>query len=80
MSVATITIYEAKTHLSRLIAQVEKTGRPVTICRGRKPVVEIVRRRAAKDLRKRDPKLSEVKFFCDPSEPLTAEMWPAEYR
>ena len=38
----TVNTYEAKAHLSRLIAQVERTGKPVTICRNRRPVVDLV--------------------------------------
>jgi prevent-host-death family protein len=37
----TVTVHEAKTHLSRLIAQV-LAGEEVTIARGKEPVVRIV--------------------------------------
>jgi len=37
----TVTVHEAKTHLSRLIAQV-LAGEEVTIARGKEPVVKIV--------------------------------------
>ena len=80
MPVASITIYEAKTHLSRLIAQVEKTGRPIAICRGRKPVADLVPRRAAKDPLKQNPKLRGAEFLVDPCAPLPAEAWPEECR
>jgi prevent-host-death family protein len=36
----TVTVHEAKTHLSRLLAEVEK-GREVTICRGSNPVARL---------------------------------------
>lgn len=38
-----VNIYEAKTHLSELINQVQETGVPYTICRNNKPVVDNVK-------------------------------------
>lgn len=35
-----VTVHETKTHLSRLLAQVEK-GREFTICRGTQPVARL---------------------------------------
>jgi prevent-host-death family protein len=37
-----VTVHEAKTHLSRLLAAVE-SGEEVVICRGSKPVARLVR-------------------------------------
>ena len=37
----TVTIHQAKTHLSRLLQQVEM-GEEVVVCRGKLPVAEIV--------------------------------------
>jgi len=37
----TVTIHEAKTHLSRLLQQVE-AGEEVVVCRGKLPVAKIV--------------------------------------
>jgi prevent-host-death family protein len=41
MDMATVTIHEAKTQLSRLIAQIE-AGQEVIIARGKKPVARLV--------------------------------------
>lgn len=38
----TVTIHQAKTHLSRLLQQVER-GEEIVICRGKLPVARIVR-------------------------------------
>ena len=38
----TVSIYEAKTHLSRLIAQVEATGEEIVIRRHNVPVAKLV--------------------------------------
>lgn len=37
----TVTIHQAKTHLSRLLQQVEK-GEEVVVCRGKLPVAKII--------------------------------------
>jgi prevent-host-death family protein len=36
-----VTVYQAKTHLSKLLARVEK-GEEVVVCRGKAPVARIV--------------------------------------
>lgn len=46
-----VTIHEAKTHLSRLIAAVER-GEEVTICRRDKPVVRLVQETMKKPKRR----------------------------
>ncbi|MBI2896024.1 MAG: type II toxin-antitoxin system prevent-host-death family antitoxin [Deltaproteobacteria bacterium] len=51
-----ITVYEAKTQFSRLLAQVEK-GEEVTVCRGKQPIARLVP--YAKPPRRR-PKVGEV--------------------
>ncbi|MDR1808033.1 MAG: type II toxin-antitoxin system prevent-host-death family antitoxin [Propionibacteriaceae bacterium] len=38
----TVSIYDAKTHLSQLIAQVQETGQGITITRHAKPVAQII--------------------------------------
>lgn len=42
-----VTVYEAKTHLSRLIAEIERTGQEVVIRRNNVPVAKLVPYRAA---------------------------------
>ena len=46
-----VTIHEAKTNLSKLIAAVE-AGEEVVICRGKSPVAQLVRAKTAKSNRK----------------------------
>jgi prevent-host-death family protein len=36
-----VTVYEAKTHFSKLLARVEK-GEEVVVCRGKQPVARVV--------------------------------------
>jgi prevent-host-death family protein len=78
-----VNIYEAKTHLSELINQVQETGVPYTICRNNKPVVDIVVHQETPkefDPLKQDPVLKgSAVYLCDPLE-STEDLWPEEYR
>ncbi|HEX9931981.1 MAG TPA: type II toxin-antitoxin system prevent-host-death family antitoxin [Allosphingosinicella sp.] len=69
---ATVSVHEAKTNLSRLIAQVE-AGEEIVITRNNKPVVRLVREGAAK----KKPLLGAMKgqFTVDDSvfEPMSEE-------
>lgn len=78
----TINIYEAKTRFSALVAEIEESGVPVTICRNGKPVAEL---RPLGGARRRrlvpDPSL-KVRFApgFDPTEPLDPEDLPDAMR
>lgn len=78
-----INLYEAKTHLSEVIRQVQETGEPYTICKNNKPVVDIVVHEEPSknfDPLKQDPTLTgTAKYLCDPLE-STEDLWPEEYR
>ena len=56
-----VSIHEAKTNLSALIAEVERLGEGVTICRYGRPVAELVPVRHGSRTRV-DPDLSQVKI------------------
>lgn len=51
----TVTIYQAKTHLSRILQQVEM-GEEVVVCRGKQPIARIVPSSCVKPKR---PKVGE---------------------
>ena len=72
--------YEAKAHLSRLIAEVERTGKPITICRSNRPVVDIVPHRCVRDPLEQAPHLQGARFHGDPCEPVSLEDWPETAR
>jgi len=76
----TVNIYEAKAHLSKLISQVEKTGRPVTICRNHEPIADLVPHRRHADPLQQDPALKGARFRGDPCAPVSDEDWPEELR
>ncbi|MEX1111578.1 MAG: hypothetical protein WEB31_07235 [Chthoniobacterales bacterium] len=46
----TVTIHQAKTHLSRILQQVE-SGEEVIVCRGKQPIAKIVRSNSLRPLR-----------------------------
>ena len=77
-----INIYEAKTHLSEVIKQVQETGEPYTVCKNNKPVVDIVVHREAEKKYKLPDPLPEydgkVVYLYDPLE-STEDLWPEEF-
>jgi prevent-host-death family protein len=75
-----VSTYEAKAHLSRLIAEVERTGKPVTICRNNHPVVDLVPHRDSRDALEQAPQLKGARFHGDPCAPVSAEDWPEAAR
>jgi prevent-host-death family protein len=56
----TVTIHEAKTHLSRLLQQVEQ-GEEVVVCRGKTPVAKIV---PSDSLRVSRPRVGKITSQC----------------
>jgi prevent-host-death family protein len=77
-----VNIYEAKTHLSELINQVQETGVPYTICRNNKPVVDIVVHQETTKTFLPDPLpeyCGKAVYLCDPLG-STEDLWPEEYR
>lgn len=77
-----LNIYEAKTHLSEVIKQVQETGEPYTICKNNKPVVDIVVHKGEIKKPLPDP-LPEYEgkavYLCDPLG-STEDLWPEEFR
>lgn len=74
-----ISTYEAKAHLSRLLAEVERTGQPITICRNHKPVVDLVPHRHSDPLLQ-NPDLKGARFRADPFLLVDEEDWPGAMR
>ncbi len=76
-------IYEAKTHLSELIKQVQETDESYTIFKSNKPRVDImVHKETVKyfDPLKQDLKLKGTAvYLCDPLE-STEDLWSEECR
>lgn len=73
-------IYEAKAQLSRLIAEVQESGKPITICKQGHPVVDLVPHSQARDPLKSDPTLRGARFLDDPTAGIDEVDWPPELR
>jgi prevent-host-death family protein len=69
---STVSIHEAKTRLSALIAEVERLGEKVTICRYGRPVAELVPVKSGPRT-KVDPLLSQVTVREDLTAPTEGE-------
>jgi prevent-host-death family protein len=75
-----VNIYEAKTHLSKLVSEVEEDGIEIVVCRGGRPVADLgPHRKSAKQL-KPNPALKGAKFKGDPCAPVPPEDWPDSLR
>ncbi len=67
-----VSIHEAKTQLSALVAQVERLGDKVTICRYGRPVAELIPIQRGSRGRVH-PELSKVKVKGDMTDPTESE-------
>jgi antitoxin (DNA-binding transcriptional repressor) of toxin-antitoxin stability system len=69
----TVNTHEAKTHLSRILEEVEK-GEVYVISRNGVPVAEL-RKRTQRPRSKPDPVLSRLRINYDPVEDLQEDEW-----
>lgn len=77
----TVNMHEAKTRLSKLIRQVVEQNEIVVVCRSGKPVAEIHPAADSQVNRLQcHPDLAPTFVKYDPTEPLSEDEWPAEYR
>ena len=75
----TVNVHEAKTHFSRLLAQLEGNSQTIVICRNGEPVADLIPHRAA-NRTKAHPVLMKIKIGYDPVEPLSTDEWPEASR
>jgi len=75
----TVNVHEAKTKFSRLLAEIEKRGERIVICRNGKPVADLVPHQATVSMAA-DKKLGAIEILYDPIEQAAADEWPEEYR
>lgn len=77
----TVSIYEAKTHLSKLVAALEAGEDRVVLCRNGVPVADLVRHDRIEALPEPgDDELAGARFLDDPCAPLSEEDWPSALR
>ena len=74
-----VNVHEAKSTLSSLLAEVERRGTRVVICRNGKPVADLIPHQHV-DRRQPDAKLGKIKIKYDPVEELAEGDWPLHRR
>ena len=74
-----VNVHEAKTRLSSLLAEIEKSGETILICRHGKPVANLVPHRKKNRL-ERHPVMSKIRIQYNPIEPLTEDEWHEDAR
>ena len=77
MPVKALSVHEAKTRLSAVLADIEAAGESFLVCRHGKPVADLVPYRTTHRL-KPHPVMSRIKINYDPTEPLAGEEWPED--
>ena len=75
----TVTVHEAETNFSSLLATVESSSETFVICRNGEPVADLVPHKR-KDRIKPHPTLSQIKIKYNPIEPASEEEWPKRFR
>lgn len=75
----TVNIHDAKTRLSRLLAEIEKSGKRIVICRNGEPVADLVPHRRDVSMAA-DKKLGAIKIKYDPTEEAGEVDWPSDAR
>lgn len=70
-----VNVHEAKTSLSALPAEVERTGKRISICRHGKPVADLIPHERPDRLAPH-PVMSSIEINYDPTEPLSSDEWP----
>lgn len=75
-----VNLYEAKTHLSKLVAAVEEGGEPIVLCRHGRPVVDLVPHREPGINLLQNKSLKGAEFKGNPCAPLPQEDWPDSLR
>ena len=79
MSVKTVNVHDAKTRLPALLAEIEKSGRRIVICRNGKPVADLVPHHREVSMAA-DKKLGAIKVKYDPTEEASEADWPPDAR
>ena len=73
-------VYEAKAHLSSLLAEVASTGATFVICKHGLPVADLVPHRAVSDPFEVRESLAGAEYLADPTAPLDEDDWPEALR
>jgi antitoxin (DNA-binding transcriptional repressor) of toxin-antitoxin stability system len=69
-----LNVHEAKTRLSAVLQQMEKSGETFVICRNGKPLAELIPYKHPSRLNYH-PVLSKIKIKYDPTEDISEDEW-----
>lgn len=75
----TVNIHDAKTRLSALLGEIERSGKGIVICRNGKPVADLVPHSGEVSMAP-DRRLGAIKIKYDPTEEVGEDDWPPEDR
>ncbi|MEY2507556.1 MAG: Antitoxin Phd YefM, type toxin-antitoxin system [Verrucomicrobiota bacterium] len=75
----TVNVHEAKTGFSGLLAEIERKGSRIVICRNGKPVADLVPHEAEVSMTA-DKRLGAIGIHYDPTEEAREDEWPSELR
>jgi prevent-host-death family protein len=75
-----INTHEAKTKLSELLANIEKTQATVRICRNGVPIADLVPVAKTQNPLKQHAEIKKIKILYDPAAPLDENEWPEDAR
>ena len=78
-SMRTVNVHEAKTGFSGLLAEIEKNGKRIVICRNGKPVADLVPHHDEVSMSP-DKNLGAIKIKYDPTEEASDGEWPPDAR
>jgi antitoxin (DNA-binding transcriptional repressor) of toxin-antitoxin stability system len=74
-----VNVHHAKTGLSGLLAEIEKHGKRIVICRNGKPIADLVPHHHEVSMTA-DKKLGAIKVKYDPTEEASETDWPPDLR
>ena len=74
-----VNVHEAKTKFSSLLAEIEKRGERIVICRNGAPVADLVPHQRIVSMTS-DKKLGAIEILYDPIERATEDEWPEDAR
>jgi prevent-host-death family protein len=75
----TVNVHEAKTGFSGLLAEIERKGSRIVICRNGKPVADLVPHETEVSMEP-DKKLGAIGIHYDPIEEADEGDWPSDSR
>ena len=73
-------VYETKSHLSKILSEVVDSGAIFVICRHGVPIADIVPHQAVNDPFEVRESLAGAEYLADPTASLDADDWPEALR